>query len=96
MAILVSEEGIKKIGVLTITIWVLILVVIGVAVYYIFFKEPSLVEVASPSSYQNIDPLASVALNPQEVANDIDKTLKQYVPPPSPATVGRDNPFLAP
>ena len=96
MAILVSEEGEKKIDVANLTIWISILVVVGVAVYFIFFKQPELIEVISPSDYKNIDPLAKSPINPQEVANKIDTLLKQYVPLPSPPNVGRENPFLTP
>ncbi len=97
MAIVVSEEGEQKIDILNIAIWVFLLVLIGVAAYLIFFRKPELVEVVSPSSFKNIDPLAKVALNPQEVVNSPDfRSLKQYVPLPSPASVGRSNPFLVP
>src|SRR3989344_8267197 len=96
MAIVVSEEGEKKINVGNLVIWFSVLAIIGIAVYFIFFKRPGFVETVSPSNYQNIDPLANVTLNPQEVANDINKLLKEYVPPPSPPIVGRENPFLTP
>ena len=96
MAILVTEEGENRVDIANIVIWVSLLVVVVIAVYFIFFRKPPLIEVTSPSNYQNTDPLASVNLNPQEVANSIEQTLKPYVPPPSPAVVGRENPFLAP
>ena len=97
MAILISEEGEKKLDVVNLAIWLSLLVVVGVAVYFIFFKRPALVEVASPSNYKNIDPLANTALNPDEVANSANfQEIKPYVPLPAPASVGRPNPFLTP
>ncbi|OGZ52752.1 MAG: hypothetical protein A3B25_00975 [Candidatus Ryanbacteria bacterium RIFCSPLOWO2_01_FULL_48_26] len=97
MAIVVSEEGEKKIDIVNLTIWLFLLIVVGITAYFIFFKKPELVDVASPSSYRNIDPLAQVTLNPEEVVNSPDfQSLKQYVPLLSPASVGRSNPFLIP
>ncbi|MEK7507924.1 MAG: hypothetical protein AAB602_02470 [Patescibacteria group bacterium] len=97
MAIIVSEEGEKKIDVVNLVIWISLLAIVGIAVYFLFFKKPPLVEVISPPSYKNIDPLAKADLSPDEVANSPDfKALKPYVPLPSPASVGRLNPFLTP
>ncbi len=97
MAILINEEGEKKANILRIGLWVLVFVLIAVGAYYIFFKQAALVEVVSPSAYKNIDPLAKIELNPQQVFSSAAfKSLQSYVPPPAPAVVGREDPFIAP
>ncbi len=97
MAILVTEEGERKIDVISIVMWLSLLTLVGVAAYFIFFKRPDLVQIASPSDYQNIDPLANVSLDPTQVTNsDAFQSLQQYVPLPAPAETGRENPFIAP
>ena len=97
MAITIYDEGERKVDIVSIAMWATLLLVVGISVYFIFFKQPGLVEVVSPANYKNIDPLANVTLNPEEVVNGKDfQSLKQYVPLPPPAEVGRVNPFLRP
>ncbi len=96
MAIIVEEEK-TKVNILKIVMWVALLAIIGVAVYYIFFAEPQLVEFAVPPAFLNINPLATVSLNPDEVINgQAFQALKPYVTPPTPGNSGRPNPFAPP
>ncbi|MEK9180562.1 MAG: hypothetical protein AAB897_04080 [Patescibacteria group bacterium] len=96
MAIIVEEER-PQINITRMLMWLIILVIIGVAIYYIFFSQPQIVDVAIPSNFQNIDPLASINLNPEDVINGPEfQALKQYVTVPEPGNAGRLNPFSAP
>ena len=96
MAIIVEEER-PKVSITQILMWLAVLIVMGIAVYYIFFAKPEIVDIAIPSTFQNVNPLAEVTLNPEDVINGpAFQALKQYVTPPSPGNAGRSNPFLAP
>ena len=95
MAIFIEEE--KKgsgrwfgFGVLFVT-----LLIVGVAVYYLFFVQPQLFNIVVPIKLQSIDELTKIAtFNPQTVLNsDFYKSLKQVIPPPSPPPAGNATPF---
>lgn len=93
MAIIIEEEK-NKIGIVKFLMWFLILIIIGVAGYYIFFAQPQLIEIVTPSNFKAIDPLAGINLNPEEVLNSQDfLSLKKYVTPPEPGNTGKTNPF---
>lgn len=97
MAILVEEENNKSsVAWGNILTWGIIFVILGVAVYYVFFKHPDLVETATPANFQNSVQLSQIHLNPSEVINDVKfKALQSYANPLSPQVPGRSNPFLA-
>jgi len=95
MAIVVEEQK-NKAGLASILIWVVILVIIMVAIYYIFFAKPQLIGISAPDSFRNINPLSHLNINPQDIVNNPTfQSLKQYVMPASTSTVGRSNPFLS-
>jgi hypothetical protein len=94
MAIVIEEEGNKTNIVGTVT-WVVVLVIIVLTIYYVFFAQPQLVEVVAPANFKNIDPLANVTLNLEDVTGNRNfQNLKQYITPISPGNYGRSNPFL--
>ncbi|MBU6500334.1 MAG: hypothetical protein KGJ89_00695 [Patescibacteria group bacterium] len=94
MAIVLEEEK-NKTNIVSIITWLAVLGIIVAAVYYIFFNQPQLVEVAAPANFQNVDPLSKIKLNPEDVINSQSfQSLKQYVAPPVPGNAGRDNPFV--
>jgi flagellar basal body-associated protein FliL len=96
MAIVIEEEK-NKINILSIITWLVIIVIIGLAVYYIFFSQPQLIEVATPSSFQNINPLAKINISPENVINGpAFQSLKSTITLPAPGNAGRGNPFLMP
>lgn len=96
MAILVTEEGVQKVPIATVFLWLAVLLVTAAAVYYVFFREvETTVDVGIPPNYRNIDPLATMTLDPLAVVNSEPfRSLRQYVALPAPGNAGRQNPFI--
>jgi hypothetical protein len=99
MAIIV-EEGRKKTNILGIAAWLVFLVIIGAAIYYIFFAQPQLVVLPATGSLNAIAPIAQLSLNPQSVVEgqafqSLHSTITLPVPQ-GPAGVGRPDPFVLP
>ncbi len=96
MAIIVEEENQSGGNWGSIILWGMVAVILVTAVYYIFFKRPDLVEVATPQNFQNTVQLSKIKLDPNEVINSSQfKSLQTYAAPLSPSASGRANPFLA-
>ena len=94
MAIVIEEEK-PKVSIIHVLMWFTVLVVIGLSVYYIFFAKPEIADIVVPSTLRNVEPLAKITLNPEDILNsEVFQGLKQYVVPPSPGNAGRSNPFL--
>lgn len=94
MAIVIEEEK-SKVSLITFVTWLIILVIIAVAVYYIFFSQPQLIEISPPANFENINPLSKINLNPTDVVNNPNfQSLKQYITLPVPGNFGRSNPFV--
>lgn len=100
MAIVVEEDR-NRGNSLRILGWVAILILLGAAIYYIFFAAPELVTISPPANFQNIAPLSQITLHPEDVLNS---AAFQALKPPAfplptpqgPAAVGRVNPFITP
>lgn len=96
MAIIVEEENRSSGSWGSIVVWTMVFAILAIAVYYIFFKRPDLVEVATPRNFENAVQLSRINLKPEDVVSStLFKSLQTYAPPVSPAPAGRDNPFLA-
>jgi hypothetical protein len=96
MAIIVEEENRGGGNWGSIVLWIMVFAILGIAVYYIFFKRPDLVEVATPQNFQNAVQLSKINLNPQDVVSSpLFKSLQTYAQPVAPVPSRRDNPFLA-
>lgn len=99
MAIIV-EEGKKKTNILGVAAWLVFLVIIGAAVYYIFFAQPQLVAIPATGPLDAIAPIASSSLDAQSLTGSASfQALQSTVTLPTstgPAAVGRPNPFIAP
>lgn len=99
MAIIV-EEGEKKTNIFGIAAWLVFLVIVAGAVYYIFFAQPQLVVIPATGTLNNIAPIAQLSLNPQNVVDGaafqaLHSTITLPTPQ-GPVSVGRPNPFIAP
>ena len=95
MAIIIEEERGNRVSLITLLIWVVILGVVGVAVYYLFFKNPDFISFSTPSNFKSAEALSKITLDPDQLRHSPPfEALKQYIVPPPPAKLGRQNPFL--
>ncbi len=97
MAIVIEEESRNGTHWGNRIAWLLVAVVLAVAVYYIFFKKPHLVEVATPDNFQNIEQISTLTkLDPNAIVNTKEfQILQSYATPLQPQSGGRINPFLS-
>ncbi len=94
MAIVVEEKR-NSGSIINFLIWIAVLATVGASVYYIFFKNPVLVEFTASPSFKNVQQLSKISINPQELLNNAEfQALKQYVTLTPPQNLGRSNPFL--
>lgn len=94
MAIIIEEERPGRVGLIQLVSWIIILLLIGVVVYYVFFRKPPLVEITLPAGTENAEELLQLKLNPDSVTNSpVFNSLQEYVVFPPPSPVGRSNPF---
>ncbi len=95
MAIVISEEGKDKGMLMNFLIWLVIVAIIAAAAYYIFFKKPTLIEIAAPANFRSTEKLLNIDLSPEDVVNDPRfQALKPYITPSIPRDMGKLNPFL--
>lgn len=95
MAIIVEEKR-NRGGLVNFLIWIVILAVIAASVYYIFFKNPDLIEFTASPSFRNLQQLSQISINPGELINNPQfQTLKQYVTVTPSQSIGRSNPFVS-
>ncbi len=86
-----ERQGTNWMAIVTVAV---IVIVLFVGSYYLFFKQPQLIEVVAPQSLQTLGDLSKVSFDPSAVVNDPTfKLLRQYGSPISPVTPGRSNPF---
>jgi len=101
MAIIVEEEKSAVPNLTRLGGWLVILIVLGAAGYYLFLAPATPATVVPPANFQALTPLANLSLNPETVLQSAGYvSLKPpSFPLPSasgPAAVGRTNPFIAP
>jgi hypothetical protein len=95
MAIVVEEENRSTGNLSMLVTWGVVFVVLIVAVYYIFFKRPDLVNINPSADFQSAEQLSQVTLNPDAIVNSTRfKSLQTYAAQVSPSSGGRSNPFL--
>ena len=94
MAIIVEQEK-KPVNWVGIIGGAVVIVIIFIGTYYLFFKQPSLIEVVVPSSLEPLNQISKVQpLDPTAVINSPSfKALKDYTVTLPPAVIGRSNPF---
>jgi hypothetical protein len=95
MAIVIEQEK-RKINWFSLASVLLLVVVIGVSIYYLFFASTPLVEKVAPARLQSIQELSLIKLQPEAViSSPYFQVLKQYVNPIEiqSGAVGKINPF---
>lgn len=93
MAIVLEEEKqpVNWIGIVAVIIIVTLLFAGG---YYVFFKDPGVIDQVAPRSLENVSQLSRTGINPSEVvALPAFKLLQDYSSPTSLPSAGRSNPF---
>ena len=101
MAIIVDEEK-KPTRIFAVIAWLGFLVVVSVAVYYVFFAAPQATVLPATGGLSTRAPLASSTIQPQDVINStafqavLKGTTIQAPSATGPASVKRTNPFLSP
>ena len=95
MAIIVEEPK-NQSSLVAIVTWGIFFIVIATATYYLFFEQPRLIELSTPTNLENASSLAKLDLNPQDlVQNPSFQALVSTPIPSSTAPIGRANPFLS-
>jgi zinc transporter ZupT len=96
MAIIIEEEK-RKINWFAVALIFSLVIIIGAAIYYLFFASIPLVEKVVPPRLQSLQELSSIKLQPETIISDSRfQILKQYVNPIEIQTnsIGKTNPFL--
>lgn len=95
MAIVIEEQGKRPGGLVGILLWCAVTIAIGAALYYIFFKEPAIVEIVLPAGFERIEELSGITLDPEGVLTRPEfQALREHVKAELPGETGRANPFL--
>ncbi len=94
MAIYIEEEKGSKGSLFSTLATFVILIIIGVAIYYVFFVKPEIIENITPSQLQSIDNIVNINFDPSEVFNgEFFNSLNQNVPEYEPGPAGNSSPF---
>jgi len=93
MAIVIQEE--KNTGSwFGFGILLLILVVLGIALYYLFFVQPQLLDVAGGKNLGSIEEFSQMNFDPRSVTeSEFFKEKKQYIPLTPIVNAGNPRPF---
>lgn len=94
MAIVVEEKR-NQGGFAAFFIWLVALGIVAASVYFIFFKNPELIEFTGSPSFKNVQQLSKISINPDQLlSNPSFQALKSYVTVNPPQHIGKSNPFL--
>lgn len=99
MAIVVEEERSYQVNWLSIITWIVIGGIVVSALYYVFFKNPTIVEQALPMDIRETQEVAKMRLDPERVfSHEVYRSLskERFIPQvvSSTTTTRRGNPFL--
>jgi hypothetical protein len=94
MAINIQEEKQSRGGWFGFGITLVVLVILGVAFYYLFFVQPELIDTVAPLPLQSIDQLTQLQFDPAQVVQSPFFTgLRQLVPAQTLPPAGNASPF---
>lgn len=93
MAIAIEEEK-KQINWFALAMFTAIVVILGAAIYYLFFINPAFIEVVLTDSLKTLKEITKIEFNISEIANSpVLKNLKPYVDQVIPEPAYNPNPF---
>ncbi|MEX2411137.1 MAG: hypothetical protein WD607_07155 [Candidatus Paceibacterota bacterium] len=93
MAIQVEQEA-KSINWFGIILTTIVVGVVFVGAYFLFFKNPELIQVVVPGNPDNLTQVSQINFNPEELLSSPEfGLLRQYDSGISPPSPGRSNPF---
>lgn len=94
MAIVIEEEKEQGGGWFGIGVLFVVFAIFAIAVYFLFFVRPELIDTVAPVKLRSIDELTQLNFDPSSVvSNSFFQSLSQVVPPPSPPISGNSSPF---
>lgn len=94
MAIIVEEEK-KPVNWFNVVVAAVIVAVVFAVVYFIFFKNPELIDVVVPGGLNGINQLSQVQVDPAPVVGTLNKYFTgNFGSSLTIPTPGRPNPFL--
>ncbi|RME61421.1 hypothetical protein D6779_00095 [Candidatus Parcubacteria bacterium] len=94
MAIVIEEDK-RTATLISVAGWVAVLLFIAVAVYYVFFKRPDIIDERVPPHFEKVQEVSGINLKPETILDDPRFKLREMlVPSPQPGNLGRENPFL--
>ncbi len=93
MAILVNDNSQARPKGKLITV-IVVVVLLGLGVYYLFFAPTPFIEVVAPDQLRPITNISKIQLDPSKILNSpIYQSLREQVPAPAAGSAGRPNPF---
>jgi len=94
MAIILEEEN-NNVGWVSIFGWLAVIIIIGIAVYYVFVRRPDILPF-SDSGFEATQEISGIELDPETLVNNPDfRRRVPHVTIPKVDRVGRENPFLS-
>ncbi len=93
MAILIEQDK-KSVNWISVIAVGVIILLLFMGAYYVFFKDPGVIDQIVPQSLQNVSQLTKTNIDPGEVVNlPAFKSLQDYTTPLILPQAGRSNPF---
>jgi len=91
----IRVEGQKDTKIWTqLTVGAVVVVLLITGTYYLFFKNPPLVDIIVPPELETISKISKVDINPEVVTkSELYKSLVEHVAEPVINGAGRENPF---
>ena len=93
MAIVIEEEKDRS-NILVFIGWVVVVTTILVAVYFIFFQNPEIIETVGPEGFRRTKEVSQININTEEILRTGSFPRPSYVTEPGEGVSGRTNPFL--
>ena len=88
------EEKEKSFGLGKLIIWLVVLIIIGIAIYYLFFAPTPRFETIVPPPLQSAERIDVLKFEPSEVTTSaVFRSLRVKVDDPASGETGRPNPF---